>query len=156
VAALGSTNFISLDDSLWPLLVATFVGQPSLQQQEEYFAQLLGYLRREEQCVSILDTRQVRMMTGEQRQKLAGFMREHDALFRTRMLGCAAVITSPVMQLAASIVLHFVTLPTPYFTTTSLPEAAKWTAKCLEGAGQPHAAERIRYHYAPPMERHAG
>ena len=73
-------------------------------------------------------------MTGEQRQRLAGFMPEHDALFRSRMLGCAAVITSPVMQLAASIVLHFVPMPFAYFTTTSLPEAAKWTAKCLEGA----------------------
>jgi hypothetical protein len=153
VAALGPTNFISLDDSLWPLLVAKFVGQPSLQQQEEYFAQLLGHLRREEKCVGILDTRQVQMMTGEQRQRLTGFMREHEALFRSRMLGCAAVITSPVMQLAASIVLHFVPMPFAYFTTTSLPEAAKWAAKCLEGAGAPHAAERIRYHYATHMGR---
>lgn len=156
MAALGSTNFISIDDSLWPLLVAKFVGQPSMQQQEEYFAQLLGYLRREERCVCILDTRQVRMMTSEQRQKLGGFMREHDALLRTKLLGSAAVITSPVMQLAASIVLHFVPPPTPYFITTSLPEAAKWTAKCLESAGQPLAAERIRYHYGPPTEKHVG
>ncbi|MFY0524193.1 hypothetical protein ACN28I_13805 [Archangium gephyra] len=153
---MGAKDFISLDDSLWPLLVARFVGLPTLQDQEEYFAQFLVHLRREEKCVLILDTRQVRMMTGEHRQKLVEFAREHHALIRTQILGCAAVITSPVMQLAASLVLHFSPPPMPYFITRSLPEAAKWAAKCLDGAGQPHAAERIRHHYAPSMERHVG
>ena len=132
------------------------MGLPTLQQQEEHFAQLLVHLRREEKCVLILDTRQVRMMTGEHRQKLLEFAREHHALIRTQILGCAAVITSPVMKLAASLVLHFSPPSMPYFITHSLPEAARWTARCLDGAGQPHAAERIRHHYAPSMERHVG
>ncbi|WP_375772342.1 hypothetical protein NR798_16130 [Archangium gephyra] len=153
---MGSTDFISLDDSLWPLLVAGFVGLPTLQQQEEHFAQLLIHLRREEKCLLILDTRQVRMMTGEHRQKLVQFAREHHALIRTQVLGCAAVITSPVMKLAASLVLHFSPPPMPYFITHSLPEAARWTAKCLDGAGQSHAAERIRVHLGPPLESLAG
>ncbi len=154
MTALGAKDFITLDDALWPLLVTGFVGLPTLQQQEEYFTQLLVHLRREEKCVLIFDTRQVRMMTGEHRQKLVAFSREHRALIRTQLLGCAAVITSPVMQLAASTVLYVIPPPMPYFITHSLPEAAKWAAKCLDGAGQPHAAERIRYHYAPSMERH--
>jgi hypothetical protein len=144
---MGTSDFISIDDSHWPLLVARFVGQPSLQQQEEYFAQFLGYLAREEKCVLILDSRQVRMMTAEHRQKLAVFARQYDALFRTRLLGCAAVITSPLMQLAASIVLHFIPRPCPFFTTTSLPEAVKWAAKRLEDAGRHPDAYRVQQHY---------
>jgi hypothetical protein len=144
---MGTSDFISIDDSHWPLLVARFVGQPSLQQQEEYFSQFLGYLAREEKCVLILDTRQVRMMTAEHRQKLMAFSRQYDALFRARMLGCAAVITSPWMQLAASLVLHFIPRPCPYFTTTSLPEAVKWTAKRLEDAGHHPDAHRVQQHH---------
>ncbi|MGZ3461681.1 MAG: hypothetical protein ACXU86_24585 [Archangium sp.] len=52
-----------------------------------------------------------------------------------------------MMQLAASIVLYFRPLPYPYFTTPSLPEAVKWTAKRLEDAGLSHPAERVRHHY---------
>jgi hypothetical protein len=153
---MSSTDAIILDDSLWPLLVTKFVRQPSLQEQQKYFAQVLGYLRREEKCVGLLDTRHVMATTADHRKKMTEFMGEHHALIRTQLLGCAVVLTSPMLQLATSVVLHFTTPPAPYFITTSLPEAAKWTAKCLNGVGQPLAAERIRYHYAPHMERHVG
>jgi hypothetical protein len=151
---MGSTDSILLDDSLWPLLVTKFLRQPSLQEQQEYFARVLGYLQREEKCVGILDTRQVGMTTADHRKKMAEFMSQHQALIRTQLLGCATIITSPLLQLATSVVIHFTAPPAPYFLTTSLPEAAKWAARCLEGSGQPLAAERIRYHYAPHMERH--
>lgn len=145
---------ITLDDSHWPLLVMKFVGEPSLQQQEAHFARVSTYLRRDEQFVAILDTRQERMMTAEHRRRLAEFLREHDALLRTQVLGCATVITSPIMQLAASIVLHLKPLPFPYFTTRSLSEAATWAATRLEGTGLLHLAERVRLHYGPPTSAH--
>ncbi|PTL82674.1 STAS/SEC14 domain-containing protein [Vitiosangium sp. GDMCC 1.1324] len=153
---MGISDFISLDDSLWPLLIAKFVGQPSLQQQEEYFSRLLDYLGREEQFVGILDTRQVRMMTAEHRQRLTEFMEKHDALIRARCVGCAAVITSPVMQLVASLVLYFRPMPFPYYSTSTLPEAVRWTARCLEDAGHQPDASRIRQHYGLHVEKRAG
>ena len=153
---MGSTNSITVDDSHWPLLVARIVGPPSLQEQQAYFAQVLGHLRREERCVGILDTRRMQMTTPEHRKRLAEFTREHHALIRTQLLGCGILITSPMLRLATSVVLHISPLPVPYFITATLPEAAKWAARCLEGVGQRLAAERIRYHYAPPMERHVG
>ncbi len=139
---MDTSASITLDDSRWPLLVARFVGEPSLHQQEEYFRQMSTYLRRREKFVGLLDTREVRMMTAEHRRNLAVFVREHDAQIRAQVLGCAAIITSPVMQLAASIVLHLVPMPFPYFTTSSMSEAVRWTAKRLEGSG-----------YGPPPER---
>jgi ribosomal protein S15P/S13E len=144
MAASGSITF---DDSLWPLLVAKFEGEPTLQQQEEYFSRLLAYLRRDEKSVGILETSQVRMMTAEHRRRLAEFLKEHDALMRRQLLGCAAVITSPVMQLASSVILYFKPPGFPLITTTTLPEAARWTARRLEDSGLLHPAERIRRHY---------
>jgi hypothetical protein len=139
-----SSSSITVDDSHWPLLVMTFVGEPTLQQQAEHLARLSAYLHRDEQFVSILDTRKERMMTAEHRRRLAEFLRAHDALLRTQVLGCASVITSPVMQLASSIILHLKPLPFPYFTTRSLSEAAMWAAVRLEGTGLLHLAERVR------------
>jgi hypothetical protein len=149
---MDSSASITIDDSHWPLLVMTFVGEPTLQQQEAHLARVSTYLRRDEQFVSILDTRRERMMTAEHRRRLAEFLKEHDALLRTQVLGCASVITSPIMQLAASIVLHLKPLPFPYFTTRSLPEAGLWAATRLEGTGLLHLAERIRRHYGPRAE----
>jgi hypothetical protein len=148
-AVTPASSSITLDDSHWPLLVMTFVGEPSLHQQAEHLARLSTYLRRDEQFISILDTRQERMMTAEHRRRLAEFLREHDALLRTQVLGCASIITSPVMQLAASIVLHLKPLPFPYVATRSLSEAAMWAAVRLEGTGLLHLAERVRLHYSP-------
>jgi hypothetical protein len=142
-----SSSFITLDDSHWPLLVATFVGEPTLQQQEEYFHRSLTYLRRREKHVTILDAREVRMMTADHRRRVAEFQLEHEALLRSQVLGCASVITSPVMQLAASIIQFFRAPPFPYVTTRALPEAARWAAARLEGAGLHQHSERIRHHY---------
>ena len=153
---MASMNSILVDDSLWPLVVTRCGAQPSTREQQAYFSRMLDYLRREEKCVAILDTRLARMTTAEHRKNLADFMREHQALIRTQLLGCAVVIASPVHQLATSLVIHLTTPPAPYFLTTSLSEAAKWAAKCLEGAGRPLDAERIRYHYAPPLQQHVG
>jgi len=153
---MGPTNSILIDDSLWPLLVTRCGAQPSPREQQAFFSQTLGYLRREEKCVAILDTRHVRMTTAEYRKNLADFMREHQALMRTQLLGISVVIGSPALQLATSLVIHLTTPPAPYFLTTSLSEAAKWAAKCLDGAGRSLDAERIRYHYAPSMAQHVG
>ncbi|QRK05059.1 hypothetical protein JQX13_33290 [Archangium violaceum] len=153
---MSISGSITIDDTQWPLLVVRFVGQPSLQQQEAYFVQMLDHLKREEKLVVIVDTQQVIMMTTENRQRLAEFVREHDALLRTRLLGCATIITSPVMQLAASLMLYLKPPPFPYLTASSLPEAVKWTAKCLDDAGLQPAAQRILRHHGLHEGQRAG
>ena len=145
---------ITIDDSHWPLLVVGFVGEPTLQQQEQYLRRTLAYLRQGEKFFSILDTRQVRMMTADHRRKVAEFQLEHEALLRSQVLGCASVIDSPVMQLASSIILFFRPPPYPHVTTRTLPEAVRWVTAQMDGRGLFHIAELIRSHYCPPMEQH--
>jgi hypothetical protein len=147
---------ISFDDSLWPLLVVRFVGAPSLQQQEAYLAQLRAYLQHGDRYVSILDTRQLKMMTSEQRVRQAEFIKENEALLRQVALGTAAIVTSPLIRLAASVFLHIKPMPTPYYVAPSLPLAAVWAADRLERAGFLAPAERVRRHYGLLAERRAG
>ncbi|WNG46134.1 hypothetical protein F0U60_19960 [Archangium minus] len=153
---MSISGSITIDGSQWPLLVVRFVGHPSLQQEETYLAQMLDYLKREEKFVGIIDTQQMSVMTSEHRQRLAEFVKEHDALLRTNFLGCATVITSPMMQLAASLILYLKSPPFPYLTASALPEAVKWTTKCLDDAGLYPAAQRIRQHYGLHEEQRVG
>jgi hypothetical protein len=146
---MDSASFITLDDSHWPLLVATFVGEPTLQQQEEYLERSLTYLRRGEKFLSLLDTRAVRMMTADHRRKVAEFQLQHEALLRSQVLGCVSVIDSPAMQLAASILLFFRPPPFPYVTTRTLAEAVMWVAVRLEGLGLNALAQDVLRHYGP-------
>ncbi len=141
------SSFITLDDSHWPLVVATFVGEPTLQQQEEYLQRSLAHLRRGEQFFSILDASAVRMMTAEHRRKVAEFQLQHEALLRSQVLGCASVINSPVMQLASSILHFFRPPPYSHVTTRTLPEAVMWVTVRLEGRGLHRLAEDVRRHY---------
>ena len=60
------------------------------------------------------------------------------------------------MQLAASLMLYIKHPPFPYLTASSLPEAVKWTAKCLADAGLHPAAQRILRHYGLHEQQHAG
>lgn len=147
---------ISFDDSLWPLLVVRFVGAPSLQQQEAYLAQLRAYLQHGDRYVSILDTRQLKMMTSEQRVRQAEFIKENEGLLRQVTLGTAAIVTSPLIRLAASVFLHLKPMPTPYYCAPTLPSAADWAAERLTQAGLGVSAERVRRHFGLLVERRAG
>jgi hypothetical protein len=151
---MNSSSFITIDDSQWPLLVVEFVGEPTLQQQDQYFSRTLTYLRRGEKFFSILDARRVRMMTADHRRNVAAFQLEHEALLRSQVLGCASIIDSPVMQLASSIIQFFKPPPYPHVTTRTLPEAASWVAAQMDSKGLYLIAERIRCHYLPHLRHH--
>jgi hypothetical protein len=144
---MDPSSFITVDDSHWPLVVATFVGEPTLQQQDEYLQRSLGYLRRGEKFLTILDAREVRMMTAEHRRRVAEFQLQHEALLRSQVVGCVSVINSPVMQLASSLLHFFRPPPYPNVTTRTLPEAVMWVAVRLEGLGLHPLAQDVRLHY---------
>jgi hypothetical protein len=143
---------IAFDDSLWPLLWVRFPRVISSAQQEEYLARLLTYVRRGQKYVGIMDTRLLENTTAEQRQRQAGFIKEHEALFRQFSLGSAAVVTSPLVALGGRILIHLKPMPVPFYVTSSLPAAAGWAAERLELAGLTEPAERIRSHFGLRLE----
>jgi hypothetical protein len=142
---------ISFDDSLWPLLVVRFTGVPATAQVAAYLEQLTRYLERSEPYATLLDTRE---MTGtgpsEQRHLQVEWMKRHEARLEALSLGCAFVVTSPLVRLAVSVVFFLKPTRRPYLVTGNLPEAAAWTASILEQSGQGLAARRVRAHFSLP------
>lgn len=149
---------ITLDDSLWPLLLVRFPSVVSNAQQEEYLARLLTYVRRGQKYVGIMDTHLLKNTTSEQRQRQADFIKEHEGLFRQCSLGSAAVVTSPLVALGGRILIHLKPMPVPFYVTSSLPAAVAWAAERLALAGLTEAAERVRCHFGllPAQRRAAG
>ncbi|MFY0525346.1 hypothetical protein ACN28I_20115 [Archangium gephyra] len=147
---------ITIDDSLWPLLLVKFPRVFTNAQQEQYLSQLLTYLRRGERYVGVLDTHLLKNPSAEQRQRQADFIKEHEVLFRQCSLGTAGIVTSPLMALGARILIHLKPMPTPYYVASSLPAAVTWAADRLELAGLLAPAERVRRHFGLLAERRTG
>jgi hypothetical protein len=76
-------------------------------------------------------------------------LEEHEALMNQRLLGCALVITSPLLRMALSIVFHLRSMPTPYVVVADVATGARWAAGRLEDAGLAEAAAHVRHHFSP-------
>ncbi|HEX5746645.1 MAG TPA: STAS/SEC14 domain-containing protein [Archangium sp.] len=126
---------ITFDDSRWPLRLVRFVGTPTPRQYEHYLETVSSSLRRRERYLSVTDLTRGGLPTPEQRQRQVLWMQEHEGLLREVVLGMAFVITSPVMRLSVSTVMHFKPLPVPYFVTAQEHEAMGWASARLEEQG---------------------
>ena len=74
---------------------------------------------------------------------------------REVVLGMAFVITSPIIRLAVSTVMHFRPLPVPYIITVQEVEAVGWASARIEEQGLRLAAERLRTQYGIPPRLYA-
>ena len=147
---------VSIDDSRWPLRMVRFVGTATLQQYEDYLAETSACLRRRERYVSIIDLSRGGMPPTQQRQRQVAWLQEHEPLVREVLLGVAFVITSPLVRLAVSTILHFKPVPVPYIMTSREQEAAAWASARIEEQGLHHAAECVRRHFGLPASGYAG
>lgn len=147
---------ITIDDSLWPLLVLRFSGTPTNQQFEEYVARRGSYLARNQKHTLIYDTVSFSVLTGEQRQRQIHWLKEHKEPLQKHSLGSALIITSPVVRLLLSGVLHFSQAATPYHAARSMPDAANWCAGRLAGAGLIVEAQRVRTHFGLMPRQNTG
>lgn len=153
---MDAPDSISFDDSLWPLLVVTFPRVLDAHHQERYLARVKTYLARGERYVSVLDTRPLKTMTAEHRQRQADFIKEHEALFRRYSLGAVGIVTSPLVALGARVLIHLKPMPTPYYVASSFPAAVAWAAERLDSAALHGAAHQVRLHHGLIAEQHVG
>lgn len=146
---------ITFDDSRWPLRVVRFVGTLTPRQYEHYLETVTASLRRREPYLSVTDLTRGGLPTPEQRQRHVLWMREHEGLMREVLLGMAFVVTSPLIRLSLSTVLHVKPLPVPYILTTHEVDAAGWASARIEEQGLRLAAERLRSQYGLPPRLYA-
>ncbi|HYO52662.1 hypothetical protein [Archangium sp.] len=136
------------DDSLWPLLIIRPPCLATGRQQEECLATIAAYLRRREKHLSIVDLRQVSQVPLDQRQRQVAWLQEHETLMREALIGTALIITSPVIRLSMSLILHLKPLPVPHHIGPHLATAALWAAERFQEAGLPLVAARVRQHFS--------
>jgi hypothetical protein len=136
-----------LDDSLWPLLIVRFVGAPTLDDLDKYLARRLTYLQRYEQHVIIYDAREARMFSNALIQRHVAWSKQHEALRRGSVVASAVVVTSPLIRMAASTLLHFLPSKTPSRFCASVPEAVNWLADWLQKEGYPVQANQARQRF---------
>ena len=106
-----------------------------------------SYLARTQKHTLIYDTVSFSVLTGEQRQRQIDWLKARKELLQKYSLGSALIITSPMVRLLLSGVLHFSQAATPSHAARSLPDAANWCAGRLSSAGLLVEAQRIRMHF---------
>ncbi|WP_375771011.1 hypothetical protein NR798_08950 [Archangium gephyra] len=146
---------VTFDDSRWPLRIVRLVGTLTPRQYEHYLETTTASLRRRERYLSVTDLSRGGLPTPEQRQRQVLWMQEHEELMREVMLGMAFVITSPIIRLSVSAVMHLKPLPVPYVITAQEKEAVGWASARIEEQGLRLAAERLRSQYGIPTRIYA-
>ncbi|MFY0575222.1 hypothetical protein ACN28S_13355 [Cystobacter fuscus] len=84
---MDSRTSILVDDSLWPLLRVTFPSVITNEQHKDLLERRLFYLQRRERHVSLIDMRQLRSLTFEQRELQAAFLRQQEDLMNQWSMG---------------------------------------------------------------------
>ncbi len=146
---------VTFDDSRWPLRIVRFVGTPTPRQYEHYLETTTASLRRGDRYLSVTDLTRGGLPTPEQRQRQILWLQQHESRIREVVLGMAFVITSPIIRLAVSTVMHFRPLPVPYIITAQEVEAVGWASARIEEQGLRLDAERLRTQYGIPPRLYA-
>ena len=155
-AMSASRGFAWFDDSHWPLLINRLVGEASNQEFDAYLAQSTRFMARGQPHVFVVDMSGVGSMPPEQRQRLAEWSRQHDALMQRTVLGAAYIVSSSVVRLALSVVLHLRRPSYPYVIVSREDQALEWAVKRLEDVGMHAPAGRIRHELGLVPEHRAG
>ena len=155
VSAMTPPTSITVDDSLWPLVVIRLVGTPALPEFEKVLAKRTEILRRGTHLL-LVDGMRSGMLPLEHRQRQVKWMGQHQELLRESMLGAAYATDSAFIRLTQSIVLHLETPAYPYVIVSRVDQAAEWSARKLEDSGLHEDAERVRYHFGLLRERVSG
>ncbi|PTL84558.1 hypothetical protein [Vitiosangium sp. GDMCC 1.1324] len=153
---MPSASHFEFDDSQWPLLIIRIPRTPTADEMEEYLARRLEYMKRHEHHVILYDTRELRLASNAMNQRQVEWLRKHDELILETLLGAVVIITSPLNRLTASAIMHFKKPTTPYSIASSMPDAVRWAADCLQQAGYFTEAHRIRQHFASSASGQSG
>jgi len=146
---------VTFDDSRWPLRIIRFVGTLTPRQYEQYLETATASLRQREKYLCVADLSRGGLPTAEQRQRYVQWMQENEERIRERVLGMAFIVTSPIIQLSLSTMMHLKPLPVPYIVTAQEVEAVGWASARIEEQGLRVAAERLRHQYGLPHRMYA-
>jgi len=140
---------IIFDDSRFPLVTVTFVGETSDDQFEAYIAHLtrttLRALKEKRRVAFVMDARKVVSSSASQRRMMGDWMKANDGDTRATCAGFAFAMESAWQRGLLTAVLWIHPLPAPHFVGSTPGEAAAWCREQLakgEPVGLRSASER--------------
>jgi hypothetical protein len=147
---------VTFDETFWPLVITRYTAPLTDQEHAQSLERFGAYLEQGEPYFCIVDTRHLIAPTPQQRQLQEQWDREYAELVRTTVLGTALIVTSPVIRLTVSILLHLRPMLAPYVMVSDMQAALDWVTARMEAQGLEDCAERIRVHFAPPPLKASG
>lgn len=124
-----------LDDSLWPLVVFTAVGEQSEADFEAYLDDCDALLKRREAYGSIFDVRRAAAIGPKLRKRQVEWLKRNDSLLRAYLVGTGMVMATPLQRGVFRAILWMRPLPYPYSVETSLDAARRFVCSRLHERG---------------------
>ncbi|OJH42119.1 hypothetical protein [Cystobacter ferrugineus] len=123
------------DDSRWPLLVLRLPGNLSTPEHLACLDAFAAYLQRGERFVMLVDLSRVGMVPLDQRWRQVEWFEKHERALLKCVQGTAVLLTSPLVQLSLSAILHFIRFYPPLATFADLAGAEAWAARRMHEVG---------------------
>jgi hypothetical protein len=126
-----------LDDSRWPLVVFTAVGEQTKDEFEAYLADCDGLLRRREPYGVIFDGRRAAPIGPKLRMRMVEWLARNDAMLRVYIVANSMVLSTALQRGVFRAILWMRPLPFPYSVETSLEGARAFVCSRLTARGCP-------------------
>jgi hypothetical protein len=128
-----------LDDSRWPLVIFTAIGEQSEDDFEAYLADADALLRRRERYASIFDTRRAAPIGPILRRRQARWLAQNEEQLRAYLVATSLVMTSALHRGILRAIMWLKPLPCPYSIEPSFGAARAFVCAQLaaNGCAQP-------------------
>lgn len=126
-----------LDDTRWPLVVLTAVGDQTEAEFEAFLAESDALLRRRQPYGVIFDGRRAAPISPKLRQRMVRWLVRNDALLRFYVVASSVVMSTALQRGVFRAILWMRPLPFPYSIDTSLEDAREFVCARLAARGLP-------------------
>lgn len=124
-----------LDESRWPLVVYTALGDQTEEDFEAYLADAHRVLARRERHGVIFDGRRAAPIGPKLRKRQVEWLREHDRQLRAQCVALGMLLSSPVQRGVFRAILWMNPLPYPYSVEVRFEAARRFVCHHLERSG---------------------
>ncbi len=124
-----------LDESRWPLVVFTAVGEQSDDDFEAYLADADRLLRRREPHGLIFDARRANIIGPKLRRRQAEWLRDNEALLRAYVVACGLVMSTALQRGVFRAITWMKPYPAPHSVEASFDAAQRFVSHHLAKRG---------------------
>jgi hypothetical protein len=126
---------IEIDESRFPLVTVTFVGQVAEYEFDRYLQTMSRVLQRRAKNAIVFDARRAANPNATQRSKQAAWLKSHRDPIEKYSCGSAFVIASAIIRGGLTAILWVAPIPGEHTVVATLAEGETWAIGRLSAAG---------------------